>query len=36
MKTFGASSPLKDLIKRFNFTPEAIVEAAKQQIAKHK
>ena len=36
MKTFGASAPLKDLAKRFNFSPEAIVEAAKQQVSKHK
>ncbi|HZK80803.1 MAG TPA: transketolase C-terminal domain-containing protein, partial [Humisphaera sp.] len=34
MKSFGASAPLKDLAKRFNFTSDAIVEAAKQQIAK--
>ncbi len=36
MKTFGASAPLKELTKRFNFTPEAIVEAAKAQVARHK
>ena len=33
MKTFGASAPLKELTKRFNFTPDAVVEAAKAQIA---
>src|SRR5262249_40212077 len=34
MKTFGASAPLKDLTKRFGFTPDAVVAAAKEQIAK--
>ena len=33
MHTFGSSAPLKDLLKRFGFTPEKIVAAAKQQIA---
>jgi transketolase len=33
MKTFGASAPLKELQKRFGFTVEAVVEAARQQIA---
>ena len=36
MKSFGAPAPLKDLQKKFNFTPEAIVQAAKDQVAKHK
>ena len=36
MKTFGASAPLKDLLKRFNFNADAVVEAAKQQAAKAK
>jgi hypothetical protein len=34
METFGASAPLKELQKRFGFTPENIVAAAKHQIAK--
>ena len=34
MKTFGASAPLKELQKKFGFTPENVVAAAKQQIAK--
>jgi transketolase len=33
METFGASAPLKELQKRFGFTPENIIEAAKHQIA---
>jgi transketolase len=33
METFGASAPLKELQKKFGFTPENIVAAAKQQIA---
>ena len=34
METFGASAPLKELQKKFGFTPENVVAAAKQQIAK--
>jgi transketolase len=34
MNGFGASAPAKDLFKRFGFTPEKVVEAAKNQIAK--
>jgi transketolase len=33
MHTFGSSAPLKDLLKKFGFTPEKIFEAAKQQLA---
>jgi transketolase len=33
MKTFGASAPLKELQKKFGFTPETIVAAAKEQLA---
>jgi transketolase len=33
MKTFGASAPLKELQKRFGFTVEAVVAAAKRQLA---
>ena len=36
MTTFGASAPLKDVLVKFGFTPEKVVEAAKQQIAKHR
>ena len=32
MHTFGASAPLKDLQKKFGFTPEAIVAACRQQL----
>ena len=34
MKTFGASAPLKELQKRFGFTLENVVSAAKEQIRK--
>src|SRR5215467_13955601 len=34
METFGASAPLKELQKKFGFTPENIVAAAKHQIAR--
>jgi len=33
METFEASAPLKELQKKFGFTPEHVVAAAKQQIA---
>jgi transketolase len=36
MKTFGASAPLKELQRKFGFTPESIVSAAKKQIGKLK
>ena len=32
MRTFGASAPLKELQKKFGFSPEQVVLAAKQQI----
>ena len=34
MKTFGASAPLKELQKKFGFTVENVVSAAKQQLGK--
>jgi transketolase len=33
MRSFGASAPLKDLLKKFGFTVEAVVQAAKDQLA---
>src|SRR5204863_420667 len=36
MTTFGASAPLQELQKKFGFTVDQIVAAAKDQIAKHK
>jgi transketolase len=35
MMSFGASAPLKDLLKKFGFTVENVVATAKQQIALH-
>jgi transketolase len=35
MHSFGASAPLKDLLTKFGFTPEKVLEAAKDQIEKH-
>jgi transketolase len=32
MKTIGASAPLKELQKKFGFTPEHVVAAAKEQL----
>ncbi len=34
MKTFGASAPLKELQKKFGFTTEAVVAAAREQVGK--
>ncbi len=34
MKTFGASAPLKELQKKFGFTPERVVQTAVEQVAK--
>ncbi len=36
MHTFGSSAPIKDLLIKFGFTPEKVVAAAKDQIAKHR
>jgi transketolase len=35
MHTFGASAPLKDVQKKFGFTPDAIVEACRRQLDLH-
>jgi transketolase len=32
MRTFGASAPLKELLKEFNFTAEAVMTAARAQL----
>jgi transketolase len=34
MHTLGSSAPIKDLMKKFGFTPEKVLAAAKQQLAK--
>ena len=36
MHTFGSSAPLKDLVKKFGFSPDKVVEAAKAQIERAK
>jgi transketolase len=36
MTTFGASAPLKELQKKFGFTPEVVMAAAKEEIKKAK
>ncbi|MGX5774351.1 transketolase [Methylorubrum zatmanii] len=36
MHTFGASAPIKDLLTKFGFTAEKVLEAARAQMAKHK
>jgi transketolase len=35
MRTFGASAPLQELQKKFGFTPESIVAAARQLVSSH-
>ena len=35
MHTFGSSAPLKDLLTKFGFTEEKVLEAARSQIAKN-
>jgi transketolase len=32
MHTFGASAPLKALQTKFGFTPDAVIEAARDQL----
>ena len=34
MRTFGASAPLKALLTEFGFTPEAVLAAAREQVAR--
>lgn len=36
MHSFGASAPIKDLMKKFGFTPDKVVEAAREAIAQSK
>jgi transketolase len=33
MKTFGASAPLKELEKKFGFTPENVLVAARELLS---
>ncbi len=33
MHTFGSSAPLKDVLRKFGFTPDKVLAAAKEQIA---
>jgi len=34
MHTFGASAPLKELQKKFGFTPDRVLDAARAQLAR--
>jgi transketolase len=34
MREFGASAPLKNLLTKFGFTPEKVMQAARAQLAK--
>ncbi|HZT80367.1 MAG TPA: transketolase, partial [Gemmataceae bacterium] len=34
MHTFGASAPLKEVQKKFGFTPDAVLAAARDQLEK--
>jgi hypothetical protein len=35
VRSFGASAPLKDLAKKFGFTPEHVVAGAREQLIPH-
>ena len=35
MHTFGASAPIKDLVKKFGITPEAVLRAARRMLKEH-
>jgi transketolase len=34
MRTFGASAPLKDVMKKFGFTVENVTQTARELVAK--
>jgi len=34
MRSFGASAPIKELQKKFGFTPEAVAQAARELVGK--
>jgi transketolase len=36
MFTFGSSAPIQDLLTKFGFTPQKVLAAAKEQIARSK
>ena len=36
MRSFGASAPMKELQRKFGFTPDRIAEAAREQAQKHR
>ncbi len=36
MHSFGASAPLKDLLKKFGFSPDKVAEAAREQVKNNK
>jgi transketolase len=36
MHSFGASGPIGDVLAKFGFVPDKILQAARNQIAKHK
>jgi transketolase len=36
MRSFGASAPIKDVLKKFGFTPEKVAEAAREAIQQSK
>jgi transketolase len=36
MKTFGASAPLKELLRKYGFEPERVTEVAKELLSKQK
>ena len=35
MHTFGSSAPLKDVLGKFGFTPERVVETARETLRRN-
>ena len=35
MHTFGSSAPLKDVLGRFGFTPEQVVQTAREVLSRN-
>lgn len=35
MTTFGASAPLKELVKKFGFTPDHVIDVARAVLSEH-
>jgi transketolase len=36
MKTFGASAPLKELLRKYGFEPERVTDVVREMLGKRK